>query len=311
MNLSLNRTGVAYLQNKSGGTLDYGAVAVLDGTNMNAIDTTNISGFSDGEVVVVIEPAGIANDGIGLCAWGGIVPLVNLTASASVGDLIKTSSTPGMGVAHAGPRIEGDFAQVLTTGTSPSALLFGSPTPPPTTAVPPGMVWLGKRVASSSASLDFTSLISSEYDVYQFEFENIIPATDNVDFWARVSTNNGASFSSSNLYVATMISFCELGTAVGGQAIGSPTSAMKFRNTGEISNTANYGVCGSLKLFNPLGAAYKRAMYNFTYPVSNILNNIAGSGVYQSTIAVDAIQFLFSSGNIASGTIHMYGLVNS
>jgi hypothetical protein len=311
MNLSLNRTGIVYLQNKSGGALAYGAVAVLDATNLNAIDTTNVSGFSDGEIVVVIEPAGIANDGIGLCAWGGIIPLINLTASASIGDLVKTSSTPGMGAPHAGPRVEGDFAQVLSTGTTPSAILFGSPTPAPTAGSTGGMVWLGKQVASSSASLDFTSLITSDYDVYQFEFENLIPATNGVDFWSRLSTNNGVSFDSSNLYVCTLSAYNQTGAAGGGQSLGAPTSALKFRNSAEISNTANYGVCGSLKLFHPLGSAYKRASYNFSYPVSTTLNNITGSGVYQNTTAVDAIQFLFSSGNIASGTIHMYGLVNS
>ena len=127
MNLSLNRTGIVYLQNKSGGVLAFGDVAVVDDANPLAITTTNVAGYVGSMIVVVLDPAGIADDAVGLCAYGGPVPQINLSASASLGDLIATASTPGEGTPHAGPFIRGDFAQVLQTGSSPQAILFPAP----------------------------------------------------------------------------------------------------------------------------------------------------------------------------------------
>ena len=52
----------------------------------------------------------------------------------------------------------------------PSAVSTGKP------------VLISTATASSSASIEFTSGIDSTYDIYQFEFVNIHPATDNVEF---------------------------------------------------------------------------------------------------------------------------------
>ena len=127
MNLSLNRTGVVYLQNKSGGLLAQGDVAVVDASNALAVTTTNTLAYTDSLIVVVMEPAGIANNAIGLFAYAGPVQKINLSSSASLGDLISTSSTPGEGTPHAAPFAGGDFAQVLEAGATPSAILFGVP----------------------------------------------------------------------------------------------------------------------------------------------------------------------------------------
>jgi hypothetical protein len=58
----------------------------------------------------------------------------------------------------------------------------------------PGLVLLESETASASASLDFTAF-SSAYDVYLFQFINILPATDAANFLFRVSTDGGSSFS--------------------------------------------------------------------------------------------------------------------
>lgn len=126
MNTSLNRTGVIYLRNKSGVTLAYGAVAIVDPSNLAAITTTTQEGYSEGMAVVVIEPAGIVDEAIGLCAYAGPVPQINLNASASNGDLVRCSTDAGEGVPHAASMLVGDFAQVIGTGSTPAAILFGT-----------------------------------------------------------------------------------------------------------------------------------------------------------------------------------------
>ena len=44
---------------------------------------------------------------------------------------------------------------------------------------------------------------------------------------------------------------------------------------------------------------------------NEIIRNSSSSGGTKVATVVNAVQFLFNSGNIASGTITMYGLVNS
>jgi len=78
-------------------------------------------------VAVIIEPNGIANNGSGLIATGLWVPKINLNASASLYDFIKTHTVAGQGTPHAAPMLDGDFAIALETGTSPSAILFTVP----------------------------------------------------------------------------------------------------------------------------------------------------------------------------------------
>lgn len=125
-NNSLGRTEQAILTNKSGGSLAQGDVVIVDSANAAAVTTTTTSGFINGRIGVVLEPNGIANNDLGMIAFSGYVPKINLSSSASLGDLVKTHTVAKQGVRHAAPAAAGDFAQVLGTGTSPAALLFGS-----------------------------------------------------------------------------------------------------------------------------------------------------------------------------------------
>jgi len=119
---------VAYsLQNKVGSTLNYGDVVVLSGSVAKAVVTTTTSGFVAGVVGVVLEPAGIANDAFGMIATCGYIPRINLASSAALADFFKTHTVARQATPHATPSQTGDFGQVLTTGTTPEAILFGNP----------------------------------------------------------------------------------------------------------------------------------------------------------------------------------------
>ena len=121
------RTVTAILANGSGGNLNKGDVVIVDAVMGLAFTTTTTVGFADGVIGVLLE--NIDDEEMGKVATGGYVPQINLSSAASLGDFIKTHSVAGQGVPHATPRIEGDFAQALGTGTTPPAILFGSPTP--------------------------------------------------------------------------------------------------------------------------------------------------------------------------------------
>jgi len=128
-NTALNRTTVALLTNKSGGTLAAGAVVVLDNTNAKGFTTTTTAGLSTRGIGVVLEPNGIANNATGLVALGGWVPKLTLNTAATVGQFIKTHTVAGQGTPHSSPQVEGDFAVALQASATPEAILFGMANP--------------------------------------------------------------------------------------------------------------------------------------------------------------------------------------
>src|SRR6185503_12648476 len=86
-----------------------------------------------------------------------------------------------------------------------------------------GLVLLEQHTASSSATLDFTS-ISGTYDEYEIHFVNIVPATNNVSFQMRMGTGAGPTYDSGNNYNYGML-YSGIGD-VPTQSTGSSVSAI-------------------------------------------------------------------------------------
>jgi hypothetical protein len=171
-----------------------------------------------------------------------------------------------------------------------------------------GLVKLEEHTASSSATLDFTACFSSTYDEYAIVFLNIVPATNSVDPLLRFSTNGGSSYDSSSIYdfaghIANTASFSANVNPGAGQAQG--------KLFGGMGNSSGTSLNGKATLFNPLSSTlYKALTWQLSVPTGTTeLYNCSGSGRYRSTTAANAFRFYFSSGNIASGTIRVYGVV--
>lgn len=118
------RQVVLRLTNKSGGGLVEGDVVIISSGTAAAITTTTTAGQSADMVGVVLET--IAADAIGRVCISGYVPKINLSASASLGDTFATH-TVAKQAAPAASRGTGTFGEVLGTGTTPAALLWGFP----------------------------------------------------------------------------------------------------------------------------------------------------------------------------------------
>ena len=166
---------------------------------------------------------------------------------------------------------------------------------------------LSTQTASASASLNFTSLITAEFDYYVFEFDSIVPVTNNVNFLARFSSNNGGSYLNAN-YARTGRTN-STGTSVTSSLNSVGATEMNIFNG--MSNLAKYALCGTAKLYNPLSTTVLKRL-GFNVCGANItpdLYNIDGYFMYEPTtdVAINAIQFAMSSGNF-NGTIRMYGV---
>ena len=172
-----------------------------------------------------------------------------------------------------------------------------------------GMEFIASSGAiSNAANVSFTQFDSSKYDHYQFMFQHVIPATDDVALIAQTSTNNGSAYSSSSGDYHTNGTTDTTGLIVAG---------ISSNNVGSGSN--EFGVSGPFMLYAP----HNTSSYTFSSSTSIIYNTQNGDGHIYSMVEngtagvrvaaedVDAIKFLFSSGNIESGEITMFGIVNS
>jgi hypothetical protein len=57
-----------------------------------------------------------------------------------------------------------------------------------------GITLISSQTASASASISFTSGLTSTYKAYKFEFINMHPATNNVLFQFNLSTDGGSNY---------------------------------------------------------------------------------------------------------------------
>lgn len=178
-NTALGRSEVALLTNKSGGSVAQGDVVIVDTANTSAFTTTTSTGYTSGRIGVVLEPNGIANNGIGLIAFGGYVPVINLSGTGNIGDLVKVHSVAKQGVRHTAPQISGDFAQVLATSATPPALLFGTV-----------QLGAGSGVARSGSTTDGHMVLWDGSNADAIKDGDTFAA----NLWSQVVNESGASF---------------------------------------------------------------------------------------------------------------------
>lgn len=208
----------------------------------------------------------------------------------------------------------GAAGQVITSnGVSPSIPSYQTPSG----GVGGGagaLVLLEQHTASASASLDFTSFISSTYDEYVFEFIGINPATNAAKLMMRAGTGVGPTYDSSGVYnyafaYVHLVSAADVGSHGGTNVTG--IGFFDDGGSGSLSSSDGMALSGSMRLFDPQNAsAHKRVIYDViaAYSVSADWYRCYGAGTYKSSTALTAVQFLMSSGNIASGTIRVYGV---
>jgi len=178
------------------------------------------------------------------------------------------------------------------------------------------MVLLSEQTASASASISFTSGIDSTYPIYKFQFINIHPATDNADITFQGSTNGGSSYGVTITSTVFQSFHFENGSAADvdyetGRDLAQSTSYQILNSA--VGNNSDQSASGELFIFNPSSTTFvKHFIYKgHCYAGSDFSTTLYVAGYFNTTSAINAVDFKFSSGNIDSGTIKLYGIKDS
>jgi hypothetical protein len=175
-----------------------------------------------------------------------------------------------------------------------------------------GITFISSQTASNSASISFTTGLDSTYKAYKFVFINVHARTDTANFQFNMSTDGGSNYNVTKTTTFFRAYHDEADTtAVLGYETGSDLAqSTSFQNLNDSSGSdADQSDSGSLILFNPSSTTYVKHFISTLqqYQSSNfsIQNYVAGYG--NTTSAVNAIQFKYSTGNF-DGTIALYGI---
>jgi hypothetical protein len=163
------------------------------------------------------------------------------------------------------------------------------------------------------SSIDIESGIDGTYDVYEFILSSLHPSADAAKLRWRSSTDGGSSYG-----VATTTSFYQtynhetsgstnFSYAAGLDAADSTSDDIYLTDGVGFDNDQT--ASGRILLFNPSNTTFTKHFIAEIQQSSagNTCNCSRSSGTISTTSAVDAIQFSFSSGDINSGVIKMFG----
>lgn len=200
---------------------------------------------------------------------------------------------------------------VLTANSSATLGVDWEPAPGGGGGGTSGLPMLEAHTASASATLDFTSFISSTYDDYMIELIQVIPATNDVQFIMRMGTGAGPTWDSGANYGWNVFITRAGGSATNGAEGGATAIGLSYGAGGTLglSNSTNWGYNGTMRLFAPQSAIYKRVVFDASHLDAEPFRiRCIGKGSYEVSTAATGVRFLFSSGNIASGIIRIYGI---
>ena len=184
------------------------------------------------------------------------------------------------------------------------------------------MTLIKSQTASSSATISFVDGTSdvgldSTYPIYKFVWIDVHPATDNVRFSFQGNAAGGSGYNetitstSFRSYHAEADNDTEVAYETGSdQAQGTAFQVLELSSVGNGNDEA---VSGELLLFNPSSTTYVK--HFISRSIENAANNYAVegyvAGYFNTTSAIDEIQFKMSSGNIDAGTFKLYGIKDS
>ena len=160
------------------------------------------------------------------------------------------------------------------------------------------------QTVSGVASVDFTSIDESTYNVHFLTINNLTTVNDEV--WMRAKFYESGVLETASVYQYAH----QYGFATGTFGEGKGTSSGSIQFGANVGNATNESGASYLYFYN-LGdnSKYSFATYqDVSVNQSHYFLMNFGSGVMTQASTVDGIQFSLTSGNIDTGTFSLYGI---
>ena len=184
------------------------------------------------------------------------------------------------------------------------------------------MVHIKTITASSSSTIQFQDgssgvTLDNTYPLYLFKIINMHPSVDNHIFEFQANASGGSGYNET----ITSTVFRALHTEGGG------TAELSYRTSEDLAQSTDHqhlangvgnsggsrGLSGELFLYNPSNTTFVKhfmARCQF-YEASDASTDFYTDGYFNTTSAIDEIQFRMASGNIDDGTFKLYGIKDS
>jgi hypothetical protein len=176
-----------------------------------------------------------------------------------------------------------------------------------------GITLISSQTASNSASISFTSGLTSTYKAYKFVFSNLHARTDTVQFLFNLSTDSGSNYNVTKTTTFFRTYHDEADTATVLEYLTdwdlAQSTAFQRLSASELGNGADESFSGSLTIFNPSSTTYVKHFISIASLNGDTNYQLTGycAGYGNTTSAINAIQFKMASGNM-DGTIYLYGI---
>jgi hypothetical protein len=175
-----------------------------------------------------------------------------------------------------------------------------------------GITFISSQTASNSASIDFTSGLTSTYKAYKFVFKDIHPRTLDVIFQFNGSTDGGSNYNVTKTTTWFRAIHFENDSVATLEYDGSYDLAQGTTNQHlcvGLGNGADENLSGTFTLFNPSSTTYVKHFISTCnyYHEADISINPFIAGYCNTTSAVNAVRFQMNTGNF-DGTIALYGI---
>ena len=184
---------------------------------------------------------------------------------------------------------------------------------------PGSMVFIKKVTASSDGDISFVDgtsdvVLDDTYKEYIFTYNNMHPSADAAKFLFQGNAAGGSGYNetitSTFFYAYHAEADDEANMSYYGGGDQAQGTAFQRLGSGGVGTDNDQSASGYLHLFNPSSTTFVKHFIatNSTYQNSDDVNHNFISGYFNTTSAIDEIQFKFDSGDIDAADICLYGI---
>ena len=183
------------------------------------------------------------------------------------------------------------------------------------------MTHIKTLTASGQSTLNFVNGASSvvlddTYPIYKFEYTNLHPSANGDYLRINFSIDTGSNY---NVAKTTTHFYSGHAEGDGNTAVSYDASSDVAQATGDLTIAPSVGsdndqaFSGSMFLFNPSSTTFVKHFISVISEAhsDDLAVSTYTGGYVNSTSAVDAVKFIYTSGTIDLGTIKLYGIKDS